>query len=57
VGKPEGRRLLERSNQGWENNIKTDLQEVECVIWIGQIFEDRNRWWALVNAKMNLLFS
>jgi hypothetical protein len=28
VGKPEGRRPLERSRHRWENNIKMDLQEV-----------------------------
>jgi hypothetical protein len=25
VGKPEGRRPLERLRRGWENNIKMDL--------------------------------
>jgi hypothetical protein len=25
VGKPEGRRTLERPRHRWENNIKTDL--------------------------------
>jgi hypothetical protein len=28
VGKPEGRRPLERPRRGWDNNIKTDLREV-----------------------------
>jgi hypothetical protein len=28
VGRPEGRRLLERPRRRWENNIKMDLQEV-----------------------------
>ena len=28
VGKPEGRRLLERPRRRWENNIKIDLREV-----------------------------
>jgi hypothetical protein len=28
VGKPEGRRSLERPRRGWEDNIKMDLQEV-----------------------------
>jgi len=28
VGKPEGRRPLERPRRRWEDNIKMDLQEV-----------------------------
>jgi len=28
VGKPEGRRPLEKPRRRWENNIKMDLQEV-----------------------------
>ena len=28
VGKPEGKRLLGRPRRRWEDNIKTDLQEV-----------------------------
>jgi hypothetical protein len=30
VGKPEGERPLERPRHRWEDNIKTDLQEVRC---------------------------
>jgi hypothetical protein len=30
VGKPEGKRRLERPRRRWENNIKMDLQEVGC---------------------------
>jgi hypothetical protein len=30
VGKPEGKRLLGRHRRRWEDNIKMDLQEVEC---------------------------
>jgi hypothetical protein len=29
VGKPEGKRPLERPRCSWEDNIKMDLQEVE----------------------------
>jgi hypothetical protein len=55
VGKPEGRRQLGRPRRRWEDNIKMDLQEVECggMDWI-ELAEDRGRWWALVNAVMNL---
>jgi hypothetical protein len=39
----------------WEDNIKTDLQEVGCggVDWI-ELAQDRNRWRALVTEVMNL---
>jgi len=30
VGKPEGKRPLERPMRGWEDNIRMDLQEVGC---------------------------
>jgi hypothetical protein len=30
VGKPEGKGLLGRPRRRWEDNIKTDLQEVGC---------------------------
>ena len=55
VGKPEGRRPLGRSRRRWEDNIKMDLQEVGCegMDWI-ELAQDRDRWWALVNAVMNL---
>jgi hypothetical protein len=35
VGKPEGKRLLERLRRSYEDNIKMDLQEVEWGAWIG----------------------
>jgi len=30
VGKPEGKRPLGRHRHRWEDNIKMDLQELEC---------------------------
>ena len=30
VGKPEGKRHLERPRRRWEDNIKMDLREVGC---------------------------
>jgi hypothetical protein len=30
AGKPEGKRPMVRSRRRWENNIKMDLQDVEC---------------------------
>ena len=54
VGKPEGKRPLGRPRRRWEDNIKMDLQEVGCggMDWIGLV-QDRDRWWAFVNAVMN----
>jgi len=55
VGKPEGKRPLERPRHRWEDNNKIDLQEVGCgsMDWI-QLAQHRDRWQALVNAVMNL---
>ena len=35
VGKPEGKRPLGRPRCRWDNNIKTDLQEVGYGVWTG----------------------
>jgi len=55
VGKPEGKRPLGRPRRRWEYNIKMDLKDVECLgmEWI-ELAQDRDRWWTLVNAVMNL---
>ena len=34
-GKPEGKRPLGRPRRRWEDNIKRDVQEVGCGVWIG----------------------
>jgi hypothetical protein len=55
VGKPEGRRPLERPGRKWKDNIRIDLREVGrgCVNWM-ELALDRDRWRALVSAVMNL---
>ena len=55
VGKPEGKRPLERPRRRWEDNITMDLQEVGCggMDWI-ELAQDRDRWRALVGTVINL---
>ena len=55
LGKPEGKRPLRRPGLRWVDNIRTDLQEVECgyMDWRGLV-QDRDRWRTLVSAVMNL---
>ena len=54
VWEPEGKRPLGRPRRRWGDNIKMDLQEVGCggIEWI-QLAQDRDRWWAILNAVMN----
>jgi len=54
VGKAESR-PLGRPRRRWVDNIRMDLQEVGCgyMDWIG-LAQDRDRWWTLVSAVMNL---
>jgi len=54
VGKREGKIPLGRARRRWEDNIKMDFQEVGCASmdWI-ELAQDRDRWWARVNAVMN----
>jgi hypothetical protein len=55
VGKPEGKRPLERPGHRWGDGIKMDLREIGYggVEWI-RLAQDRDRWRAVVNAVMNL---
>jgi len=55
VEKPEAKSPLGRLSNRWEDNIKMYLQEVGCkgIDWI-ELAQDRDSWWALVNAVMNL---
>jgi hypothetical protein len=38
VGKPEGKRLLERPRCRWKNNTQTDIKEIWLGVWIGFIW-------------------
>jgi hypothetical protein len=58
VGKPEGKRRLERPKCRWDNNIKMDLREIG---WGGMdwkdLVQDMDQWRALVNTVLNLRVS
>jgi len=49
---------LGRPRRRWLDNIRMDPQEVGCgyMDWIG-LAQDRDRWWTLVSAVMNLRVS
>jgi hypothetical protein len=54
VGKPEGKRPLKRPKRRWEYGIRMDRRKIGWgVEWI-HLAQDRDRWWAVVNAVMNL---
>jgi hypothetical protein len=50
VGKNEGKRPLGRPRRRWEDNIKTDVEEVECGVWTGSSWL---RIGTLVSAAVN----
>jgi hypothetical protein len=56
VGKPEGKRPLERQRLRWVDHTKMDLREIglDGMDWI-YMAHDRDQWRALVNMVMNLL--
>jgi hypothetical protein len=51
----KGQSPIGRPGRRWEDNMKTNPQEVGCGIidWI-ELTQDRDRWRALVNAVKNL---
>jgi hypothetical protein len=57
VGKPKGKRPLERPRCRCEDGIRVDLREIgwEDVEWV-QLVQDSGQWQAAVNVVMNLRF-
>jgi hypothetical protein len=55
VKKPEGNRTLGRPRRRWEDDIKMDIQEVECKR-MGSIMlaQDRDSWRAFLNTVVNI---
>jgi hypothetical protein len=54
VGSSEGKRPFGRPRHRWEDSIKMDLQEVGGGMGRIDLAQDRDRWWVVVNAVMNL---
>ena len=55
VEKPERKRSSGRPRRRWEDNMKMDLRDVDCVPgdWIA-LAEDRDQWRAYIRAVTNL---
>ena len=55
VGRPEEKRPLGRPRHRWEGNIKMGHQEVreDSMDWIN-LAQNRDRWWSLMDAVMDL---
>jgi hypothetical protein len=55
VGKPAGKRPMEKFRHRWEDNIKMYLQEVGCGVmdWI-DLAQDIDSWRTLEDAVINL---
>jgi hypothetical protein len=58
VGKPEGRRPLERPRSRWLDNVEIDLREAgwDDMDWI-DLAQDSDQWRAIVNTVMKLRIS
>jgi hypothetical protein len=57
VRKPDGENPLGRPRHRWVDNIKMDLVEIGWggVDWT-DVAQDKEEWWTVVNAIMNLRF-
>ena len=56
VGKLQGQRPLGRPRRRWEDTIKMYVQAVGWIMKWSELIKGRDRWWAIVNAIMNLQF-
>jgi hypothetical protein len=54
VRKSEGKKPIGRPTRRWEDSIKIYLQEVGWGVYWIDLAQDRDKWWALANAVMNL---
>jgi hypothetical protein len=56
VGKPEGKRPLERLRRRWEDSIRMNLKDIgwDGVDWI-HLAQHRDKLWALVDTVMTFL--
>jgi hypothetical protein len=56
VGNPEGKSPLGRPRHRWDDGIRKNLGDINLggVDWI-RLAQDRDGWWAVVSALMNLL--
>jgi hypothetical protein len=51
----KGKRPPGRQTRKWEHIFKKDLHDVQCVnMDRDDLAQDRDSWWALVNAVVNL---
>ena len=50
VGRPVVSRQLVRSRRRWEEHIKMELKEMDCI----HVTEDRDKWRAVVNTASNI---
>jgi hypothetical protein len=55
VGEAEGKRPLGRPRLGWRHSVKTNLKATgwDEMAWVS-VSQDRDSWWTVVNAVMNI---
>jgi hypothetical protein len=50
-----GKKSVGRPRRRWEDNIRMDLREIGWkVVDCTHLVQDRDQWWAVVNAVINL---
>ena len=55
MGKPVGKRSLERSRRRYRDNVNMDLTEImlEGEYWV-YVARDKDIWWAVVHTVVNI---